>query len=62
MLWPMTPSSVTTSVNTSGDSATTPLAVRCGWAIGTRTARTRNSRTVGQEPAGIPASPDLAAE
>ena len=46
MPWPMTPSLVTTSTSTSGDSAITPLAVRCGSGIGTRTARARSSRTV----------------
>src|SRR5580765_5024058 len=40
MLRPRTPVSVTTSVSTSGDSPITPLAVRCGSLIGTRTART----------------------
>src|SRR5450631_2979352 len=38
------PSSVSTSVRTSGDSVIVPLAVRCGCAIGTLTARTRSSR------------------
>ena len=39
ILRPMIPSLVVISVNTSGDSATTPLAVLCG-GIGTRTVRT----------------------
>src|SRR6188768_3994925 len=43
---PVTPSLVTTSTSTSGDSAITPLAVRCGSGIGTRTARARTSRTM----------------
>src|SRR5215471_6896605 len=47
MLWPSTPSSVRTSVRTSGDSATVPLAVWCGCAIGTRNGRTRSDRTTG---------------
>src|SRR5713226_9087935 len=41
------PSSVIASVSTREDSETTPLAVRCGCCIGTRTARTRNPRSVG---------------
>src|ERR1700691_6302775 len=39
MLWPTGPSFVRTSVNTRGDSATMPLAVRCGSCMGTRTVR-----------------------
>jgi hypothetical protein len=38
---------VKTSVKTSGDSVTTPLAVRCGSGIGTRTALTFSPRMVG---------------
>ena len=41
--FPLMPVSVITSVKTRGDSATTPLAVRCGSVMGTRTARTLNS-------------------
>src|SRR5579863_436929 len=48
MLRPITPSFVTTSVKTRGDSETAPAAVRCGSCMGTRTARTRSSRTVGR--------------
>jgi hypothetical protein len=40
-----------------GDSVTTPLAVRCGASIGTRTARTRSSRTVGILTKSISISP-----
>src|SRR5688572_11252795 len=40
MLCPTVPSSATTSVRTSGDSETVPLAVWWGSGIGTRTART----------------------
>src|SRR5437762_9890430 len=46
MLWPTTPSSVVASVSTSGDSATVPLAVRCGGCNGTRTVRTRSDFTL----------------
>src|SRR4051795_3747847 len=44
MLRPTTPSSVTASVSTSGDSETTPLAVRWG-CMGTQTARTFSARS-----------------
>src|SRR4051812_13378922 len=44
MLRPMTPALVTASVRTSGDSATTPLAVRWG-CMGTQTARTLRLRS-----------------
>jgi hypothetical protein len=40
MLCPVDPASVTMSVRTSGDSVMTPLEVRCGYGIGTRTTRT----------------------
>jgi hypothetical protein len=49
MLRPRTPVSVTASVRTSGDSVMTPLAVRCGSVIGTRTARTLIDWMVGDE-------------
>ena len=40
MLCPSTPASVATVSKTSGDTATTPEAVRCGSGIGTLTQRT----------------------
>ena len=49
MLRPTAPPSMVTSVSTSGDSETTPLAVWCGSGIGTRTARTRSWRMTGFE-------------
>src|SRR5215204_4193671 len=61
MLWPVTPASVSMSVSTRGDAATTPPAVRCGSAIGTLTARTRIARTVGEEVRCITISPGLTA-
>src|SRR5579871_2185581 len=68
MLWPSTPSSVSTSVSTSGDSATVPLAVWWG-CIGTRTARTRTPVIFGIFPppgkpsfrVSLPVAVDLAA-
>src|SRR5215475_7237553 len=53
MLCPTAPASVMMSVNTRGDSATTPLAVRCGSGMGTRTARTLTSWIVGEEAPGM---------
>src|SRR6185295_3177474 len=51
MLCPVIPASVRTSVSTSGDSVTVPLAVRCG-SIGTRTALTRRPATIGKSGTG----------
>ena len=56
MLRPLIPVSVMMSVKTRGDSVMTPLAVRCGSVIGTRTARTLNSRIVGEESIEIASS------
>ena len=47
MAWPVMPSSVIASTSTRGDSVITPLAVRCGSRMGTRTARARMVRITG---------------